>query len=225
MSEDYPDAQLRVTAAQRDHAAAELREAAADERIDFDELEARLPAALTAKTRGDLIAVLRDLVPAARMDAVVGVEMPLGSGVGFSWENPWVLQGVGWEAVKLIGEWQIPPFMELVDTGAGIHLNATLATPLAPVIDIVITGKGRVVLVVPEGWGVDVTQLTADAGQVSGMSSTVRSRPERGQPRMVLRGSFGGTVAVRHPGWWDRRAMAKWEKQGRPAPVAQLPAP
>jgi len=219
VSENYPDAQLRVTAAQRDHAAAELREAAADERLDFDELEARIPVVLAAKTRGDLIAVLRDLVPAARMDAVVGVETPLGSGVGFSWEEPWVLQSKDWEAIKLIGEWWLPPFMELVDTGFGIHLNATLATPLAPVIDVVVTGKGKVVLVVPDGWGVDVTQLTADAGQVSGMSSTVRSRPERGKPRLVLRGSFGGTVIVRHPGWWDRRAIAKWEQRGRPAPL------
>lgn len=225
MAEPHPDAQLRVTAAQRDHAAAELREAAADERIDFDELEARLPVVLGAKTRGDLISVLRDLVPSARMDAVIGVASPLGAGVGFSWEEPWVLQVKKWENIKLIGPWRLPPFMELIDTGFGIHLDATVAVPLAPVIDIVITGKGKVVLVVPDGWGVDVTQLTADAGEMSGMSSTVRSRPDRGKPRLVLRGSFGGSVVVRNPGWWDRRAMAKWEKQGRPAPPLSLPAP
>ena len=40
MADRYPDAGLRVTAAQRDRAAAELREAAADERLSFDELEA-----------------------------------------------------------------------------------------------------------------------------------------------------------------------------------------
>lgn len=225
MSEDYPDAQLRVTAAQRDRAAVELREAAADERIDFDELEARIPAVLAARTRGDLIAVLRDLVPAAQMDAVVGVETPRGSGVGFSWEEPWVLQVQNWDAIKLIGEWRLPPFMELVDSGWGIHLNATLATALAPVIDIVVTGKGKVVLVVPEGWGVDVTQVTAHGGDGTGVSSMVRSRPDRGLPRLVLRGSFWGTVVIRYPNWWDRRAVAKWETGGRPAPALQLPAP
>ncbi|MDF1489270.1 DUF1707 SHOCT-like domain-containing protein [Tessaracoccus caeni] len=224
MSENYPDAQLRVTASQRDHAAAELREAAADERIDFDELEARLPAVLGARTRGDLIAVLKDLVPAAQMDSVVGADAPLGVGVGFSWEEPWVIQ-TKWDSVKQIGEWVLPPFTELVSAGATINLNLVKARVLAPVADIVLAGKGTIRIIVPEGWGVDSQGLTADGGQVAGMDSTVRTRPEKGMPRLILRGNFAGAVVVRHPNWWDRRAMRKWEENGRPAPIAQLPAP
>ncbi|MEZ5084843.1 MAG: DUF1707 domain-containing protein [Tessaracoccus sp.] len=224
MSEHYPDAQLRVTAAQRDHAAAELREAAADERINFDELEARLPIVFAAKTRGDLIAVLKDLVPAARMDSVVGIEAPIGSGVGFAWEEPWVIQ-TRYDTVRQIGEWVLPPFIELVAGGGQIILNAVKAKALAPVIDIVLTGRGGIRIVVPEGWGVESEGLTADNGQVAGMNSSVRTRPERGLPRLILRGNFAGSVVVRHPNWWDRRSLEKWEQNGRPAPVAQLPAP
>ena len=154
MADRYPDAGLRVTAAQRDRAAAELREAAADERLSFDELEARLPTVLGAKTRGDLVAVLRDLVPAAEMGAVVGADAPTGHGIGFEWEHPWVIE-TRWDIVRQIGEWVLPPFMELVSGGGTIILNAIHASAFAPVTDIVLTGKGGVRIVVPEGWGVD----------------------------------------------------------------------
>ena len=40
---DLPDGRLRVTAQQRDHAAAILREAVVDGRLNVDELNARLP--------------------------------------------------------------------------------------------------------------------------------------------------------------------------------------
>ncbi|OYN87879.1 DUF1707 domain-containing protein [Parenemella sanctibonifatiensis] len=43
---ELPDASLRVSAAQRDHAATLLREAVVDERLTFEEMEARIPAAL-----------------------------------------------------------------------------------------------------------------------------------------------------------------------------------
>ncbi|MFT3888668.1 MAG: DUF1707 domain-containing protein [Arachnia sp.] len=219
----YVDAGLRVTAAQRDHAAAELREAAADERISFDELEARLPVVLGAKTRGDLVSVLRDLVPSADMDAVVGAHAPLGVGLGFSWDEPWVIE-TGWNTVHQIGTWAIPPFMEVISRGGTVILNAVHAQALAPVIDIVVTGKGTLRLIVPQGWGVDSEGLRADNGQMAGMDSTVRTRPDRGCPRLVLRGNFAGAVVVRHPNWWDRRALAKWEANGRPTAQLALPA-
>ena len=218
MADRYPDAGLRVTAAQRDRAAAELREAAADERLSFDELEARLPTVLGAKTRGDLVAVLRDLVPAAEMGAVVGADAPTGHGIGFEWEHPWVIE-TRWDTVRQIGEWVLPPFMELVSGGGTIILNAIHASAFAPVTDIVLTGKGGVRIVVPEGWGVDTEGVKVDNGQTAGLNSSVRTRPERGMPRLILRGNFAGSVVVRHPRW----ALTKWERLGRPAPALALP--
>ena len=222
MADRYPDAGLRVTAAQRDRAAAESREAAADERLSFDELEARLPTVLGAKTRGDLVAVLRDLVPAAEMGAVVGADAPTGHGIGFEWEHPWVIE-TRWDTVRQIGEWVLPPFMELVSGGGTIILNAIHASAFAPVTDIVLTGKGGVRIVVPEGWGVDTEGVKVDNGQTAGLNSSVRTRPERGMPRLILRGNFAGSVVVRHPRWADRRALTKWERLGRPAPALALP--
>lgn len=48
---DLPDGRLRVTNQQRDNAAAILREAVVDGRLNVDELSARLPTALNAFSR------------------------------------------------------------------------------------------------------------------------------------------------------------------------------
>lgn len=55
---------MRVGHAEREAVAAELREHYASGRITLDELNERLDAALAAKTRADLDALMRDLPPA-----------------------------------------------------------------------------------------------------------------------------------------------------------------
>src|SRR5215471_16646592 len=57
--------EMRVGDAEREAAAAELREHYASGRLTLDELNERLDAAFAAKTRADLNAVMRDL-PSAR---------------------------------------------------------------------------------------------------------------------------------------------------------------
>jgi Domain of unknown function (DUF1707) len=53
--------ELRVSDAEREAAAAELQEHYASGRLDSDELDQRLSAALAARTRGDLSALFTDL--------------------------------------------------------------------------------------------------------------------------------------------------------------------
>ena len=57
--------EMRVGDAEREAAAAELREHYASGRLTLEELNERLDAAFAAKTRGDLTVVMRDL-PSAR---------------------------------------------------------------------------------------------------------------------------------------------------------------
>lgn len=59
-----PDDRLRASDAERDAAAGELRVHAAAGRLDVDELDARISAVLTARTRADIADVMSDL-PAA----------------------------------------------------------------------------------------------------------------------------------------------------------------
>jgi hypothetical protein len=57
--------EMRVSDAEREATAAELREHYASGRLTLDELNERIDKALAAKTRGDLDALMRDL-PSAR---------------------------------------------------------------------------------------------------------------------------------------------------------------
>lgn len=196
---DVPDGHLRVTTGQRENSVAVLREAAADGRLDFDELDQRVGTALHARTRGDLAAVLMDLVPSAQMDTTLETVAPLGEGPGFRWEEPLVIDGNWLRNTVLQGKWEVPPFLE-VNTGMGyVKLDMTHATCRSRVIDLMITSSsGTITLVIPQGWCVDTTEV-----QTNGMSGTISSRvPTRSPldaPRIVVRGRTAGSLKVRHP--------------------------
>ena len=148
-----PDPGLRVSGAERQKAIAVLREAAADERITFDELEARLPGALQAKDRSALYRILGDLVPAARLGTMFDGAVVESDAPGMSWEHPLLIE-TDWKGFTQDGLWEVPPFLEVLGSGYGtVTLDLTRATPLAPVIDIVLTGNPVVKILVPEGWG------------------------------------------------------------------------
>ena len=105
--------ELRIADADRDRTVERLRAAAAEGRLDPDELEERVSNALSARTQSDLDAVLRDLpaphVPAAVPDRslilreraaaflvpnVVCIAVWAATGAGSFWPG-WVLLGTG----------------------------------------------------------------------------------------------------------------------------------
>jgi uncharacterized protein DUF1707 len=105
--------ELRVADADRDRTVERLRAAAAEGRLDPDELEERVSNALSARTQSDLDAVLRDLpaphVPAPVPDRslilreraaaflvpnVVCIAVWAATGAGSFWPG-WVLLGTG----------------------------------------------------------------------------------------------------------------------------------
>ena len=193
------DGHLRVTTGQRDNTVAVLREAAADGRLDFDELDQRVGTALRASTRDDLAAVLLDLVPTTQMEKALETTAPLGDGPGFRWEEPLVVDGDWLRNTVIRGVWEVPPFLE-VNTGMGyVKLDMTHAICHSRIVDLVITSSsGTITLVVPQGWCVDTSEV-----QTSGMAGTITSRvPTRSPmvaPRIVVRGRTAGSLKVRHP--------------------------
>ncbi|MFI0485138.1 DUF1707 and DUF4870 domain-containing protein [Actinomadura sp. 9N215] len=79
MDSSYAVGDLRVSDAEREPVIERLRDAYADGRLDHDELDLRMHLAMTAKTRSDLGAVTRDLVPApGRPPALPAGEAPTG---------------------------------------------------------------------------------------------------------------------------------------------------
>ena len=196
---EVPDGRLRVTTGQRDNTVAILREAAADGRLDFDELEQRVESALGARIREDLAAVLADLVPSADMEQSLASAAPLGDGPGYRWDNPLVFDGDWLHSTVRRGVWEVPPFLE-INTGWGyVKLDMTHATCHSAVVDLVITSSsGTITLVVPQGWCVDTHEV-----QTSGMSGTISSRvatrSPAAMPRITVRGRTAGALKVRHP--------------------------
>ncbi|MFI0370889.1 DUF1707 and DUF4870 domain-containing protein [Actinomadura sp. 1N219] len=66
MDSSYAVGDLRVSDAEREPVIERLQDAYADGRLDHDEFDMRMHLAMTAKTRNDLGAVTRDLVPVPR---------------------------------------------------------------------------------------------------------------------------------------------------------------
>lgn len=93
--------QLRVGHAEREEVAAQLREHYASGRLTLDELHERLDAALAAKTRADLDALLTDLPPGGpstgtRSGPDQGTRPLADSGPGWN-------RGGGWDAGRRAG--------------------------------------------------------------------------------------------------------------------------
>lgn len=102
--------EMRVSDAERDAAAAELREHFASGRLNQDELDERLAATFAAKTRGDLNALFTDL-PSSGHGWASGqgsgkAPGPFGPGAqgrgprpgGFDGFSAWQERGGGWQA-------------------------------------------------------------------------------------------------------------------------------
>ena len=202
--------QLRIGHAERDRAVETLREAAGDGRLTLDELDERITAALSARTRGDLEPLLADLVPSESMlEAIV----PVTEGVrirepGATWQDPLVLIA-RWDDVVRAGPWAVPPFLELNPVASNVKLNFVDARAPHEIIDIhLIGGAGDAVLIVPEGWGVDIQRVQKGMGS---LRSSVSPKPVGRFPLVIVRGktSIGG-LKVRHPNRFDT-----WQRDRR----------
>jgi uncharacterized protein DUF1707 len=93
---------MRVGDAEREAAAAELREHYASGRLTLDELNERVDKAFAAKTRGDLNALMTDL-PSKRPGATAGAPGatgagPTGAGGPFGPSGPFGPGGGGWSS-------------------------------------------------------------------------------------------------------------------------------
>lgn len=208
MSRDPQLDRLRVTNQQRDNAVTALRQAVADGRLAFEEFEARMPVALHAQSRGDLVGILDDLVEPADLDRAIADPQVMGDGPGFSWENPLIITSEKHDR-KRLGPWDVPPFLEVHPNAWGILLDFTMARPLAPVIDLVVASgmMGTLTVIVPDDWGVDTGGINSH-GQAQ-INSQVRTRPVPGKPRIIISGQTSGTLSVRRATSWDQRRLQR----------------
>jgi len=187
---------LRASHADRDRVVELLEVAAVDGRLTPGELDERLEAALTARTRGELAALTTDLTVAS------------GSAAGSPVPGPRDLVRIECRrsSSKRDGRWLVPDRMEVRVTKGTVTLDFTEAVVSQPslVIDADVS-SGRLTLVTKPGIAVDTGDVAAD-------SSYVKVRAPRGPEvpvilRIQVSGKVcGGHITARPP----RRGFRRW---------------
>ncbi len=176
---------LRASDQDRDNAAAVVQDAHADGRLDVSELNERLEQIYVSKTRTELERVTEDLAPAGHGRADV---------LTLRTEN---------SALSRDGQWRVPRHIVVITQNAGVRLDFTEALVRVPEILIEVNIKNeKLVVVVPETWGVEVDEIqTINAGV-----KDKRRSARQGTPRIRITGVIkNAPVVIRHPRrrrWW-----------------------
>lgn len=177
---------LRISDAERDEAAAILREAAGEGRLDLDELDERLSAVYAAKTYGDLEPITRDLPrPAGRPATAPG---RIGGA-----PSPRVAIGI-LSGFQRKGEWVVPEELTAVAFCGGGQLDMREARFAAPEVRIrAFAVMGGVDILVPEDAEVHVNGI----GIMGGFDQRGAGVGSPGAPKIFITGlAFWGGVSV-----------------------------
>lgn len=208
----------RVGNDDRERAVAELRRAAEDGRLSAEELDERTARARSARTNDELSGLLADLGSSGVV--AMPVRLPTAAEalaalarVGYRPDDPLVLNaGVSGESRR--GTWTVPPFMVARAGIETVRIDCLQASAAAEVIELVVEATlGTVVLVVPEGWAVNVDQVVKGMGT---LKVTVPGVPAAGCPVFIVRGSLNmGTFKARHATRFDRWRLRRQQRRQR----------
>lgn len=144
---------LRVSDVERDRTGVLLREAYADGRLNLDEFNERMEAALSAKTRGDLAGLIHDLIPDPA-DNVVPV--PVRSSGGST--KHWMVSVLG--DSKQSGVWHPPHEINAVAALGDVKLDLRQANLIDGQITVqAIAIMGDVKILVSPGTRVELDGL------------------------------------------------------------------
>ena len=207
-----PD-QLRASHEDRDQVVELLRVAAGDGRLTAEELDERLEVALTARTYGELTALVKDLPTRGQ---VVGAPAPEAKELARI--------DCGSSAVKRDGPWIVPHRMEVRVASGMVTLDFTNAVITQPTLQIdAEVHSGSLILVTKPGIVVDTDDVSVHSGvaNVQAADPTVPTTL-----RVQVSGTVSsGAIAARPPRGpkAPRRTFWQWLLR-RPKPRA-LPAP
>ena len=204
---------LRASHADRDRVVELLEVAAVDGRLTPGELDERLEAALTARTRGDLAALTTDLIAAS------------GSAAGSPAPGPKDLVRVECRSssTKRDGHWLVPHRMEVRVTKGAVTLDFTEAAITQPLLRITAEVRGGGLrLITRPGIVVDADDISQHGGSV-----TLPEPPGPGDPvqlRVEISGSVRGggiTAGPPPPPRRPRRTFWQWLRRApRPPAIA-----
>ncbi len=175
----------------------QLRDAAAEGRIDFDELDARLEQALRSKTYAELAAVTADLPSPPPSQSL----------------PPLVLKGGMYGASRGPGRWEVPGHVTAHGGVGGVSMDFTrVECRLAEVVVEAYGETSGVTIVIPDSWSADTSGITPGLG---GLTDETTSDRLPGTPLIRLTGAGGlGGVVIRHPNDRERRKLHSNPAQG-----------
>ncbi|SEG74389.1 protein of unknown function [Thermomonospora echinospora] len=175
----------------------QLRDAAAEGRIDLDELDSRLEQALKSKTHAELAALTADLPRPSSVES----------------RPPLVLKGGMHGASRGPGRWEVPGQVIAHGGVGGVKIDFTRAACRLREVAVEAYGEmAGVTIVIPDGWAADTSGM--DPG-VGGLKD--KTTPDRlpGTPLIRLTGSGGmAGVVIRHPNRRERRKLHSNPTQG-----------
>ncbi|MEU8561814.1 DUF1707 domain-containing protein [Streptomyces cyaneofuscatus] len=181
---------LRASHDDREAVVEQLRDAAAEGRIDLDELDARLEQALTSKTYNELAALTADLP----------------SGHSPASRSPLVVTGGTFGASRGPERWEVPGHVIARGGVGGVKLDFTRVECRLTEVAVEAYGEvSGVTIVIPDAWAADTSGTDPGFGGL-----TDKTTPDRlpGTPLIRLTGSGGaGGVVIRHPNRRERRKL------------------
>jgi len=189
--------QLRAADTDRDRVADLLRQAAAEGRITFDELDERISRAYAAKTFADLQALTSDLpgpgvsAPAPATPRYQPPDVPAGT------HAPTISAAI-LSGAKRAGPWLVPPAYTAVAVCGGVELDLRDARFTAPEATIqAFCLMGGVSITVPEDMAVDVSGI----GIMGGFDHQASGPGAPGAPHLKVVGFalMGGVEVKRRP--------------------------
>ncbi|MDN3268213.1 DUF1707 domain-containing protein [Streptomyces sp. MA15] len=194
---DVPRGGLRASHDDREAVVEQLRDAAAEGRIDLDELDERLERALTAKTYAELDVLTADLPkPPAPVDLP---RLEIKGGIQGASRGP--------------GRWDVPAHVIARGGLGGVKLDFSRAECRHSEVTVEAYGEAAgVTIVLPDGWAADTGAL--DPG-IGGLRDTTTPDRLPGTPLIRLTGSGGmAGVVIRHANRWERRKLANDRARG-----------
>lgn len=186
MSLEQPQPARRASDKDRDRAANLVQEAHSDGRLDVEELDERLTRIYSAKTAVELRTATADLLPEEHgsKSAVLTIRAKGSS-------------------QKRQGSWQVPEHLNAVAEHSSLHLDFTDAVVRWPEIHVDAQAKhSSVVLVVPEGWSVDLDDVDL---QYSSSQNKAGAAGTAGVRLHITGQVKHSSIVVRHPRkrrWW-----------------------
>jgi hypothetical protein len=170
---------VRAADADREAAAEKLRIAAAEGRIDFEELDDRLGQAYRATTYGQLRALVADLpVQPALMSQHDAVPDPGTLALNTKATN-----------IKQSGRWPVPQRIAAKTTTGWITIDFTQATCAHREVAVeAVTRSGWIRLILPEGWAARIGPSSTNTSHISNKAAETA---DPGAPTVIVTGHPG----------------------------------